>query len=230
MPPICELKNVSKDYGSGAAKVRALSDVSVVIEPGEFTVFSGPSGSGKSTLLNIVGLLDEASEGTVELDGRSVGGLSQRELAAIRADNIGFIFQSFNLVPVLTALENVTLALQLAGFKGDKRATASKVLADVGLGDFLDRRPNQLSGGQQQRVAVARALVKKPKLVIADEPTANLDSVSGDRVLELMRELNESLGATFLFSTHDPRVMEQAKRILTLHDGRITGDVQPGRV
>lgn len=224
MSAICQLDNASKIYGSGATKVRALDSVSVDIYPGEFTVFSGPSGSGKSTLLNLVGLLDSASEGRVLLRGNDVSHLSQRKLAHLRAEQIGFIFQSFNLVPVLTALENVTLALQLAGATGDHKAQARQVLEDVGLGEFLHRRPSQLSGGQQQRVAVARALVKKPALVIADEPTANLDTASGDTVLDLMRDLNERLGATFLFSTHDPRVMDRAKRIVKLRDGRVESD------
>ncbi len=227
MSAICQLENASKIYGSGPTEVRALDNVSVTIQPGEFTVFSGPSGSGKSTLLNLVGLLDEASSGRVLLQGRDVSGLSQRKLAAMRAEQIGFIFQSFNLVPVLTALENVTLALQLAGMSGNHKAQATKALEDVGLGEFLHRRPNQLSGGQQQRVAVARALVKKPTLVIADEPTANLDTASGDNVLELMHDLNERLGATFLFSTHDPRVMARAKRIVKLRDGKIEADERP---
>jgi putative ABC transport system ATP-binding protein len=227
MSAICQLENASKIYGSGPTEVRALDSVSVSIEPGEFTVFSGPSGSGKSTLLNLIGLLDEASTGQVFLQGHDVSHLSQRKLAALRAQQIGFIFQSFNLVPVLTALENVTLALQLAGMGGNHKAQATKVLQDVGLGDFLSRRPNQLSGGQQQRVAVARALVKKPALVIADEPTANLDTKSGDNVLDLMHDLNERLGATFLFSTHDPRVMARAKRIVKLRDGKIESDERP---
>ncbi len=227
MSAICQLENASKIYGSGPTEVRALDSVSVSIEPGEFTVFSGPSGSGKSTLLNLIGLLDEASSGQVFLQGHDVSHLSQRKLASLRAQQIGFIFQSFNLVPVLTALENVTLALQLAGLGGNHKEQATKVLQDVGLGEFLHRRPNQLSGGQQQRVAVARALVKKPALVIADEPTANLDTKSGDNVLDLMHDLNESLGATFLFSTHDPRVMARAKRIVKLRDGRIEADERP---
>ncbi|MFT6145533.1 MAG: putative ABC transport system ATP-binding protein [Myxococcota bacterium] len=226
MSAICKLENASKIYGSGPTEVRALDTVSVTIQPGEFTVFSGPSGSGKSTLLNLIGLLDSATTGRVLLQGHDVSGLSARNLAALRAEQIGFIFQSFNLVPVLSALENVTLALQLAGMGGNHKAQASKVLQDVGLGEFLHRRPNQLSGGQQQRVAVARALVKKPTLVIADEPTANLDSTSGDNVLDLMRDLNERMGATFLFSTHDPRVMARAKRIVKLHDGKIQSDEQ----
>ncbi len=219
---ICELRGVAKDYGVGVAKVRALRDIDLLIEPGEFTVLSGPSGSGKTTLFNLIGCLDTPSAGRVLLEGTDVSTLSNVQLARLRARRIGFVFQSFNLIPVFTALENVELALQLSGEDGhDRRARAAQTLADVGLGDLLKRRPNQLSGGQQQRVAIARALVKKPALVIADEPTANLDSKTGDAVVDLMREMNERLGVTFLFSTHDPAVMEHARREVKLHDGAI---------
>ncbi len=221
---LCELKGVAKDYGSGPAKVRALSSIDLTIDTGEFTVFSGPSGSGKTTLLNLVGLLDVPSEGTVHLAGHAVGELSARAVGRLRADKIGFIFQSFNLIPVLTAVENVEMALHLAGWSGDRRAASTRVLTDVGLGDYLHRRPNQLSGGQQQRVAVARALVKEPALVIADEPTANLDSKSGGAVLDIMRDLNERLGTTFLFSTHDPMVKERARRTVILREGIVVED------
>jgi putative ABC transport system ATP-binding protein len=224
---ICDLANVSKDYGTGPARVQALRDITLSIEPREFTVFAGPSGSGKTTLLNMVGCLDIPTAGTVTIDGTDVGKLSHRALAALRATHIGFIFQSFNLIPVLSAQENVELALQFTGFKGDKSAVSAKILADVGLGDLLHRRPDQLSGGQQQRVAVARALVKKPSIIIADEPTANLDTASGGNVLDIMRDMNEKLGITFLFSTHDPRVMERAKRIITLQDGLVISDEYP---
>ncbi len=220
---ICQLKGVSKTYGSGETAVHALRDVSLSIEPGEFTAFVGPSGSGKTTLLNQVGCLDKPSGGQIELDGVDIGGLGERQLAALRADKIGFIFQSFNLIPVLTAAENVEIAVQLAGETGG-RARADELLKQVGLEGMENRRPNQLSGGQQQRVAIARALVKKPTLVIADEPTANLDSKTGEQVLELMRDLNRDLGVTFLFSTHDPRVMAHARRIVRLVDGAVASD------
>jgi putative ABC transport system ATP-binding protein len=223
--PLVELTSVTKTYGSGEVAVDALKGVTVNIEPGEFTVFSGPSGSGKTTLLNMVGCLDVPTKGTVKLEGVDVASLSSRGLAALRAQRIGFIFQSFNLIPVLTAVENVELALQLAGHTGsNRRKTAEASLAAVGLGAYLHRRPNQLSGGQQQRVAVARALVKKPALVIADEPTANLDSKSGTQVLDIMRELNENQGATFIFSTHDPQVMARARRVIVLKDGELAED------
>ena len=219
-----------KSYGQGASEVQALRGVSLTIEPGEFTVISGPSGSGKSTLLNLIGCLDTPTRGRVLLEGQDLSQLAGPALAQVRARRIGFIFQSFNLIPVLTACENVELALQLAGDVGaDRRARAETALANVGLGDYLHRRPNQLSGGQQQRVAVARALVKQPALIIADEPTANLDSKIGTQILELMREMNASRGVTFLFSTHDPKVMERAKRIVTLTDGQITADEAGGR-
>jgi putative ABC transport system ATP-binding protein len=222
---LVDIDHAVKTYGSGPAAVHALRGVSVDVEPGEFTVISGPSGSGKSTLLNLIGCLDVPDSGTVRIEGRDVGHLSGPELAALRARRIGFIFQSFNLIPVLSAVENVELALQLAGDQGsDRRKRAGDALTAVGLGAMLDRRPSQLSGGQQQRVAVARALVKQPALVIADEPTANLDSASGTAVLDIMREMNQERGVTFLFSTHDPKVVERAHRIVTLTDGAITAD------
>ncbi len=228
---ICELRNVSKEYGTGPTRVRALRDISLTIERREFTVFSGPSGSGKTTLLNLVGCLDQPTRGTVLLEDQDVGALSGRELSRLRANRIGFIFQSFNLIPVLTAVENVELALQLAGdTTSDRRERAAEVLDQVGIGDLLDRRPNQLSGGQQQRVAVARALVKQPALVIADEPTANLDSTNGEAVIAIMQEMNERLGLTFLFSTHDPMVIGHARRVVDLHDGEVATDERRGGV
>jgi len=221
---ICEVEGVRKIYGSGAAEVRALDDVSLAFAPGEFTVISGPSGSGKTTLLNMIGCLDTPTSGRVVLEGKDVSTLGERALAHVRAKRIGFIFQSFNLVPVLSALENVETALHLARFPGNRRKTAAEMLEAVGLRDQMKRRPAHLSGGQQQRIAVARALVKHPGLVIADEPTANLDSKTGTQILDVMRQMNESLGVTFLFSTHDPRVMERARRIVSLHDGQIAED------
>jgi putative ABC transport system ATP-binding protein len=221
---ICELHDATKTYGSGAAEVFALDKVSVAFESGEFTAISGPSGSGKTTMLNLVGLLDVPTSGTVRIAEQAAAGLGSRALARLRAQNIGFIFQSFNLVPVLTATENVEMALHLAGTAGNRRQMAEEALAAVGLGEMLRRRPAELSGGQQQRVAVARALVKKPALVIADEPTANLDSTTGGQILDLMRRMNDEGAATFIFSTHDPMVMERARRIIGLHDGRVETD------
>ena len=224
--PICTLDNACRHYGSGETLVKAADNLSLVIEKGEFTVLSGPSGSGKTTALNLIGLLDKPTSGTVTIKDTVTNNLSDNELTKLRAESIGFIFQSFNLIPVLSALENVELSLKLSGIEpeGGARKAASELLDAVGLGDLLHRRPNQLSGGQQQRVAIARALVKKPAIIIADEPTANLDSVSGGNVLDLMRSLNEDMGVTFLFSTHDPMVMERARRIIHLKDGCITKD------
>ncbi|MFK7929028.1 MAG: ABC transporter ATP-binding protein [Myxococcota bacterium] len=227
---LCELQQATRAYGSGNTLVKAADAVDLVIEEGEFTVLSGPSGSGKTTLLNLIGLLDKPTSGSVILNGQATSTLSDAALTRIRAKSIGFIFQSFNLVPVLSALENVELALNLAGItpEGGARKAATAMLTEVGLGDLLKRRPNQLSGGQQQRVAIARALVKRPALVIADEPTANLDSKSGLNVLNLMRKLNAEVGATFLFSTHDPMVLEHAKRVVNIRDGRIESDERVG--
>ena len=221
---ICELRGVSRTYGEGETLVRALDDVTLSFAPGEFTVISGPSGSGKTTMLNLVGLLDAASSGDVLIDGENVAGLSEKERTHVRARRIGFIFQSFNLVPVLSAQENVELALELSKTGGDKKKLASEALAAVGLGELTHRKPTELSGGQQQRVAIARALVKGPSLVIADEPTANLDTKTGEDVLDIMRKLNDEQGVTFLFSTHDPMVMAHAKRVVKLRDGRIEAD------
>ena len=221
---ISELRDATKTYGSGAAAVNALEKVSLAFEPGEFTAISGPSGSGKTTLLNLVGLLDVPTSGSVRIIDQAAAGLGSRALARLRAQNIGFVFQSFNLVPVLTATENVEMALHLAGTAGNRRKLAEETLAAVGLGGMLKRKPAELSGGQQQRVAVARALVKKPAVVIADEPTANLDSTTGGQILDLMRQMNDERGATFIFSTHDPRVMARARRVIVLRDGRVAGD------
>jgi putative ABC transport system ATP-binding protein len=228
---ICEMHGVTKSYGDGAAKVDALKAVSLSIEAGEFTVFCGPSGSGKTTLLNQIGCLDAPDAGELLLEGKKTGDLSSRALSRLRAGKIGFVFQSFNLIPVLSAQENVELSLELAHagkssreHDRDRRARARAALAQVGLEGLEHRRPNQLSGGQQQRVAIARALVKQPLIVIADEPTANLDSENGEQVLATMQRLNRELGITFLFSSHDPMVIKHARRVVTLRDGRIVSD------
>jgi len=220
---ICELRGVGRTYGSGPASVHAVRDVDLAVDAGEFTVFVGPSGSGKTTLLNLVGCLDQPTSGEVLVDGRATSGLADADLARLRAERIGFIFQSFNLIPVLTAHENVELAMRLAGAR-DSAARSREMLKEVGLEGLETRRPNQLSGGQQQRVAIARALARRPALVIADEPTANLDSSNGAQVLDIMRRLNERDGTTFLFSTHDPAVMARARRVVVLKDGRILSD------
>ena len=221
---ICQLVGVTKSYPMGDLLVQALRGVNVSVGAGEFTVFAGPSGSGKSTALNLLGCLDRPTSGEVFLVGQNVATLSDDALGAVRARRIGFIFQSFNLIPVLTASENVDLALRLAGVEGSRAERVEKALTEVGLKDYLHRRPSQLSGGQQQRVAIARALVKSPAIVIADEPTANLDSTNGEAILDLMRQMNEEKGVTFLFSTHDPMVMARAKRVVRLKDGEVVAD------
>ena len=221
---ICELIDACKVYGKGPAAVHAMRDVNLAVAVGEFTAICGPSGSGKTTLLNMLGCLDVPTSGIVRVADADVGALSQRGRARLRAQKIGFIFQTFNLIPVLSATENVETALLLAGTPGNHRKMAEEMLAAVGLGSMAHRRPDQLSGGQQQRVAVARALVKRPALVIADEPTANLDSETGASILDLMREMNRELGATFLLSTHDPVVMNRSRRLLTMRDGHLTDD------
>lgn len=216
---------VEKVYGAGAVAVRALRGVDWEVGAGEFVALVGPSGSGKTTLLNLIGCLDRPSSGTVVVDGVEVSSLSKAGAADLRRDRIGFVFQSFNLIPVLTAYENVAFPLVLQGRPSREiRERVLAMLAEVGLEGLGDRRPAELSAGQQQRVAVARALVKRPALVLADEPTANLDSENGGKVVALMAELNRRHGVTFILSTHDRMVVEQARRVVTLRDGRIVAD------
>lgn len=219
---IVETKDLKKDYTTNGLTVQALAGISLEFVAGEFTAIAGPSGSGKSTLLHLIGCLDVPTSGEIRIEGVDVGTLSRKELALLRRHRIGFIFQAYNLIPVLTALENVSLPLTLLGVSRKEAIQRSKeALTSVGLGDLGNRRPKEMSGGQQQRVAIARALVKKPSLVLADEPTANLDSRTGSEILQLMRELNRSQGTTFLFSTHDRMVMEYARRLIYLRDGRV---------
>lgn len=228
---LLELNGVTKTYTQGALKVHALRGIDLTIEAGEFSAIAGPSGSGKTTLLNLIGCLDTPTSGTIRLAGQELSRLHRNELADIRRNKIGFIFQSYNLIPVLTAKENVAFSLALLDEKQDKRFVDEKVmsiLAEVGLDGLENRRPRELSGGQQQRVAIARALVKEPDLVLADEPTANLDSTTGRSVLELMLEMNARRGTTFLFSTHDTMVMEFSRRLITLQDGLIASDERRG--
>ncbi len=227
MSSIVKIEGVTKEYESGSQTVKALRGVDLVIEEGEFTSIAGPSGSGKTTLLNLIGCLDSATSGRVLFEGEDLSRKSSNELADVRKAKIGFIFQTFNLVPVLSAYENVELALSLMGGDAAKRekARVAKLLDMVELSDMMHRRPSELSGGQQQRVAIARALVKKPKLVLADEPTANLDSKTGKTVLEIMKKINREEGATFIFSTHDRQVMDYAGRLVTLKDGVIAEDI-----
>ena len=224
-PSLVRLVDVSRFYGEGQILVKALHHVSLEIMPGEFTAVVGPSGSGKTTLLNLMGGLDKPSEGRIFLGEKEVELMSGRELSDFRRDRLGFIFQSYNLIPVLTVRENVEYVLLLQGVGGpQRREKVSHMLKEVGLVGMENRFPPELSGGQQQRVAVARAMVGDPDLILADEPTANLDSTTGASLLDLMRRLNEVHGKTFLFSTHDPMVMTRAKRVITFHDGGVAKD------
>lgn len=219
------VKDVKKNYQAGETVVKALRGVNLTIEKGEFMSIAGPSGSGKTTLLNLIGCLDKADSGEITVDGITIKDQKRKELALLRRGKIGFIFQSFNLIPVLTAYENVSFVLSLLNLpEAEVKKRTEDILTEVGLGDMMDRMPNQLSGGQQQRVAIARALVKNPLLVLADEPTANLDSKTGKEILKLMRDLNRKHDTTFIFSTHDPMVMDYADRLVLLHDGEIQSD------
>jgi putative ABC transport system ATP-binding protein len=225
MSKIIEMQGVTKYYQQGKITVKALRGVDLDIATGEFTSICGPSGSGKTTLLNMVGALDYPTHGTVRVAGRSLGELSASERADLRLREVGFVFQAYNLVPVLSAYENAEYTMLLQGVAAaERRERLKKVFAQVGLSGYENRRPAELSGGQQQRVAVARAVVARPALVLADEPTANLDSATGSGLLDMMRELNEQQNITFVFSTHDEMVMERAKRLITLKDGRIEDD------
>jgi putative ABC transport system ATP-binding protein len=223
--PAVELEGVSKLYQSGDQVIAAVDGVDLSIARGEFAAIAGPSGSGKTTLLNLIGALDEPNSGVIRVDGTEITGLSRSTRADLRKHKIGFIFQSYNLIRVLTALENAEFVLLLQGVgKRERHERVREVFRQIGLEGLEDRRPDHLSGGQQQRVAVARAIVARPALVLADEPTANLDSTSGAALLDVMQELNRELAVTFVFSTHDPRVMERASRLIQLQDGRIIAD------
>lgn len=215
------VRNVSKDYVLGRTIVRALHDVSLEVEKSEFIAIAGPSGSGKSTLLNLVSAIDSPTQGEVLIDGIALRSLDDNGLSDLRANKIGFIFQTFNLIPVLSAYENVEFPLLFKRQGSVSKTRVRDVLARVGLEEFMHHRPDELSGGQRQRVAVARALVTDPLIVLADEPTANLDSETGQAVIDLMLEINRSAGTTFIFSTHDPSVMNHARRVVRLVDGRI---------
>ena len=220
------LSNVIKDYPLGSAMVRALHGISLTIAEGEFTTIAGPSGCGKSTLLNLIGCMDVATTGSVSIEGKETNSLSDKEQTQLRLNTLGFIFQSFNLVPGLSVFQNVELPLLLkGGMTAVQRAErVNALLEQVGLGPKAKNRSHELSGGQRQRVAIARALVTQPKIVLADEPTANLDSETGQTIIELMRSLNEKQKTTFIFSSHDPKVIEHAKRIVRLQDGRVIED------
>jgi len=222
---IIEIKDLKKIYNDSEIAVHALNGVNLTFQQGEFAAIVGPSGSGKTTLLNLLGGLDEPSEGTIQIDGLNIGELSSRKLINFRLKNIGFVFQSFNLIPVLTAYENVEFIMNLQGYSREKRHTrTTELLESVGLGDRVNSRPAKLSGGQQQRVAVARALASKPKFILADEPTANLDSQSTSNLLDIMEKLNREENITFIFSTHDQRVVNKARRVIQVEDGKVTSD------
>jgi len=224
--PLLELKKVKKVYRQGKIEVPALRGVDMVVEEGEFTTIFGPSGSGKTTLLNMIGCLDTPTEGEIHLNGNRISDLSKKDLAMTRRHNIGFIFQSYNLIPVLTAFENVEFAIRLIGRLSEKemREKVLKMLEEVGLKGKENRKPGELSGGAKQRDAIARALVKKSKIILADEPTANLDSETAQEVIKNMTKMNQELGTTFIFSTHDPQIMEYARRFINLKDGMISSD------
>jgi len=223
--PVLQLRNIRRRFMLGETTIEALNDVSLDIRAGEFLAVWGPSGSGKSTLMNIIGLIDAPTDGEVHFEAQDTGRLDDDALTEFRSKKLGFVFQNFNLVPVLTAQENVMMPLQIQGVpEKEARERAAAALVDVGLERFMGSRPDKLSGGQRQRVAIARALVINPKLVIADEPTANLDSENSRMVVELMRKMNRSHNVTFVFTTHDPRLLEHVDRKILLKDGGIESD------
>ncbi|MDH3370738.1 MAG: ABC transporter ATP-binding protein [Gammaproteobacteria bacterium] len=220
-------RHVSKVYRQESVAVQALTDINLEIPKKDFACLSGPSGSGKSTLLNLIGGLDRPTGGEITVDGQRVDQLGKSELAALRLHKIGFVFQAYNLIPVLTAIENVEFVMQLQGMAAAERAVkAREILHEVELDGLEYRRPGELSGGQQQRVAVARAIVSEPSLVLADEPTANLDSKTAENLMQLLAHMNQEHGVTFIFSTHDKLVMDFSRRLITLHDGSIVNDVR----
>ena len=222
---VVRLEQVSRVYGHDGVQVRALDGVNLEIERGDFAVLVGPSGSGKTTLLNMIGGLDTPTSGRIWVAGTEIAGMTRAQLAELRLRHIGFVFQEFNLIPVLSALENVEFVMLLQGLPEEERRSRSRaLLKELGLEGLEHRRPSELSGGQQQRVAVARAIAAEPIIVLPDEPTANLDSKAGGALMDLMRRLNETKAISFVFSTHDPMVVERARRVIRMRDGRIEGD------
>ena len=222
---VIEAKNVHKVYDSSLVKVHAVQGIDISFEEGEFAAIVGPSGSGKTTFLNMLGGLDQVTEGEITVGATKLSELSSKQLVDFRLNNIGFVFQAYNLIPVLTAKENVEFIMHLQKWPRQKRnKRVVELLESVGLGERMNSRPNQLSGGQQQRVAVARALASKPRFVLADEPTANLDSRSTEKLLDIMSQLNRDENITFIFSTHDKRVVDKARRIVTIEDGKVISD------
>jgi putative ABC transport system ATP-binding protein len=225
MWPLVEMKNIKKDYYLGETRIPALKDITLSIHKGEFVAVWGPSGSGKSTLCNLMGLTDDHTSGTLLFQNTDVTSLSDNQKSEMRNRHLGFIFQSFNLIPVLSALDNVTLPLLIKGEVGKNSMNmARQLLSELGIGDYILHRPHKLSGGQQQRVAIARALITDPDLIIADEPTANLDSENALKIIDLMREINRTKGTTFVFSTHDQRLLDRVNRQIHLQDGLILND------
>ena len=223
--PIVQVTDVHKVYQQGEVEVRALDGLTLGVAAGEFMALSGPSGSGKTTALNLIGALDAPTSGKIVLEGHDLGSMSRKELSRLRRDRIGFVFQAYNLLPVLTAYENAEIVLAVQGVEESERhETVMGLLEAVGLEGLEDRRPAELSGGQQQRVAIARAMAAGPAIILADEPTANVDSTTAEKLLDMMEDLNREHGVTFLFSTHDPRVMERACRVVRLVDGRVESD------
>ncbi|HEB72605.1 MAG TPA: ABC transporter ATP-binding protein [Nitrospirae bacterium] len=223
--PIVRLSSVTKIYKQGRMEVKAVDALTLAIGKGEFSALCGPSGSGKTTTLNLIGALDIPDSGDVMLEDRNLRDLSRTELSRLRRDRIGFVFQAYNLVQVLTAYENAEFVLNLQGVpRAERKERTMALLKEVGLEGMENRRPDELSGGQQQRVAIARAIAPEPAIVLADEPTANVDSATAGALLDLMEKLNQEKGVTFLFSTHDERVMRRAKRIMTMRDGKLVGD------
>ena len=226
---IVQLEKVSKIYQQGHVEVKAVDRLDLAIQTGEFSALSGPSGSGKTTILNMIGALDVPTEGTVYLEGNNLNELSRSGLSELRRDRIGFVFQAYNLIPVLTAYENAEFVLALQNVPVlERKQRVMAVLEEVGMADYVNRRPDELSGGQQQRIAIARAVVSEPAIVLADEPTANVDSDAAATILDLMEHLNRDKGVTFLFSTHDQRVMSRAGRLISLRDGRLEADERKG--
>jgi len=227
---LVDARNVKKDFRTGKVVVHALRGLDLTVHEGDFLSIVGPSGSGKTTLLNLIGALDVPTSGEVRVFGEDLSTLSRRKRANLRLKSLGFVFQAYNLVPVLTARENVEFVLELQGVGSERREIAQAILEDLSLGELADRQPNELSGGQQQRVAVARAVAPRPRLVLADEPTANLDSKNAEALLQMMRHLRDEHSMTFVFSTHDPLVVSYAYRVVTLRDSTVVSDEQKNSV
>ncbi len=222
---VIRLENVEKTYSDNGVPVHALRGVDLQVKQGEFTVIAGPSGSGKTTLLNIMGALDIATKGKVYLENESIGEKSRDEISAFRLEKLGFVFQAYNLIPVLTAMENIEFTMMLLGIdENHRRERAREVMRELDIEELAEKRPNEMSGGQQQRVAVARAIVNNPSIILADEPTANLDSETGANLLDLMEKMNREHNLTFIFSSHDRQVIDRAQRLIILKDGLITSD------